>query len=122
MRVTRTVTELTGTNESPIGGNFIIDTGRSFVSQNVVSGVSILTNKSTNLSSLVTTVTATRLDANVAFKPGDFYSVTLSSAWTVQNSDGPIVDIECKRCGFSYPSWELTGGLCEWCVDNTNPR
>ena len=35
------------------------------------------------------------------------------------NSDGPIIEIQCNLCGFSYPSSELTEGLCRWCVDKS---
>lgn len=122
MRVTREVSDLTGFNESPIAGQFITSSERDFVNRHVVAGVSVLYNKTTGLSAVVSNVTATRIDATgLDFKPGDLFLVTLSTDWLVQNSDGPVVDVECKRCGWSYPSDELVNGRCKTCVDDIRP-
>jgi hypothetical protein len=118
MKHTTTVSELVGTNESPISGNFIVSSNREFITRKVVVGVSILTNKTKDLSGLVSAVTQTRIDApGVNFNPGNFFSVTLESPWTIQNSDGPVIEVECNRCGFSYSSKELIRGLCKTCID-----
>ena len=118
MKHTVTTSELSGTNESPVGGNFIVSSNREFVTRRVVVGISILTNKSNGLSGLVSATTQTRIDApDVHFKPGDFFSVTLETPWTIQNDDGPLVEVECNRCGFSYPIKKLTNGLCSTCID-----
>jgi hypothetical protein len=118
MRTTRTVSLLEGTNESPLAGDFVISSERDFIVRGVVVGVSTLYNKSSGVSGLVTAVASNRIDAiGVSFKPGDFFQVSLSSSWIVQTDDGPVVDVECNRCGFSYPNKELTGGLCKVCQD-----
>ena len=120
MKHTTTTSELTGTNESPIGGNFIIATNREFVTRKVVVGISTLYNKSKGLSGLVSAVTETRIDApGVNFSPGDFFAVSLDTPWTLQTDDGPVIEVECNRCGFSYPSKELTRGLCSTCIDRS---
>ncbi len=122
MKHTTTVSNLDGVNESPIGGDFITSTNRDFVTRRVVVGVSVLSNKSNGRSGIVSVVTATRIDApDTRFKPGDFFSVTLSTPWTLQTSDGPVIEVECNQCGFSYPSKELTLGLCKVCIDQPKP-
>ena len=122
MRVTRMVSDLSGVNESPIGGDFIIDEGRSFVSQNVVTGISILYNQSKGLNAIVTNVTETRIDATgTNFSPGDFYIVSLATDWLVQNSDGPIYEVQCRVCGFSYPEKDMLNEVCKWCQDSPPP-
>jgi len=118
MKHTITTSELTGTNESSVGGNFMVSSNRDFITRRVVVGISTLTNKTKGLSGLVSVVTATRIDApGVDFSPGDFFSVTLESPWTLQTDDGPVIEVECDRCGFSYPSKELSLGLCKTCID-----
>lgn len=118
MRTTRTVSLLEGMNESPLAGDFIISSERDFVVRGVVVGVSTLYNSSTGVSGLVTTAASNRVDATgVSFKPGDFFQVSLASPWTVGTDDGPVIDVECNRCGFSYPAKELTKGLCKVCQD-----
>ncbi len=122
MKHTTTVSVLDGMNESPVGGDFIVSSNRDFVTRRVIVGISVLTNKSNGKSGTVTVATATRVDASgTNFKPGDFFSVTLASPWTVQTVDGPVVEVECNRCGFSYPSKELTLGLCKVCQDQSKP-
>jgi len=118
MKRTWTITQLSGYNRAQSNGDFIEDANREFVTKGVVIGVSILYNKATNVSGLVTNVTENRIDAvGVLFKRGDPYVVTLNLPWTMQNSDGPLIEVECKRCGFSYPSKELNNGLCKVCID-----
>ena len=119
MKVTRTVSELYGHNESPTTGQFIKSSNRNFITKGVVVGVSTLYNQSYGLSGLVTTVTASRIDAlGVPFNPGDLWKVSLDTAWTVANEDGiPLVEIQCKRCGWSYSKDQLTNGRCVTCQD-----
>jgi hypothetical protein len=118
MKYTITTSELSGTNESPIGGNFVVSSNRDFITRRVVVGISTLTNKTKGLSGLVSAVAVTRIDApGVNFSPGDFFSVTLESPWTIQTDDGSVIEVECNRCGFSYPSRELSLGLCKTCID-----
>jgi hypothetical protein len=118
MKYTITASELFGTNESPVGGNFIVSSNRDFTTRRVVVGISILTNKTKGLSGLVSVVTTNRIDApEVNFSPGDFFSVTLESPWTIQTDDGPVLEVECNRCGFSYPVKSLSMGLCKVCID-----
>ena len=120
MKHTWTIDQLSGYNRSQSNGDFIEDTNREFTTKGVVIGVSILYNKATNASGLVTDRTEDRVDATgVSFTRGDPYVVTLSTAWTIQNSDGPLIEVECNRCGFSYPSKDLTRGLCKVCVDKS---
>jgi len=117
MERTTTITELSGHNESPIGGNFITSSNRDFVNRHVVAGSSELYNMSTGESGTVSAVTSSRIDAPVYFKPGDFFRVTLDSDWILQNDDGPVITVECNQCGFSYPRKELVNGLCKTCID-----
>ncbi len=122
MKHTTTVNNLDGMNESPVGGDFIVSSNRDFVTRRVIAGISVLTNESNGKCGIVTMATATRVDAvGINFKPGDFFSVTLASPWTVQTVDGPVIEVECNRCGFSYPSKELTLGLCKICIDKSKP-
>ena len=122
MRTTRTTSLLEGINEAPVSGNYIISANRDFVTRGVVVGVSTLYNKTTDTSALVTTVTATQINAlGMVFKPGDFFQVSLAAPWMVQTDDGLVVDVECNRCGFSYPDKELIRGLCVTCRDKPKP-
>ena len=114
------ITELTGFNQSPTSGDFILDGGNKFIRSGVVIGVSILYNMETGISSLVTDVTEETITATgVPFKQGQPYIVTLSVPWTITDPDEniPITDIECKRCGFSFPSNKLIEGVCRDCYD-----
>jgi hypothetical protein len=118
MKHTWTISELTGLNKALSLGEYIEDEERYFTTKGVVTGVSLLTNVDTGISSLVTSATETKVGAvGVTFQPGDFYIVTLASDYTMQNSDGPLIEIECSLCGFSYPSKELTNGRCKVCID-----
>lgn len=120
MKHTWTIDQLSGYNRAQSNGDFIEDANREFVTKGVVVGVSTLYNKETNASGLVTDVTEDRIDATgVGFKRGDPYVVSLNADWTMQNSDGPLIEVECNRCGFSYPSKELTRGLCCVCIDKS---
>lgn len=121
MKHIRTVTILSGVNESPISGEFILSSNRDFVNRGVVVGISELYNKSTGLNATVTTVTSSRIDAlGLSFKPGDFFEVSLSVAWTVQNDDGPVVEVECSICGYSFPRKELDSKWhCKDCRDKS---
>ena len=119
MRVTRTVSELTGINEAPLAGDYIKSSNRDFITRGVVVGVSTLYNQTNGLSALVSAVTASRIDAmGTKFLPGDLWKVSLSTPWTVQDDSGvPLTEIQCKRCGFSYSAKTLVGGRCPTCVD-----
>ena len=119
MRVTRTVSELTGINEAPIGGDYIQSSNRDFITRGVVIGVSTLYNQTNGLSALVSAVTSSRIDAlGTGFYPGNLWKVSLATPWTVQDDSGiPLTEIQCKRCGFSYPVKTLVGGKCPTCVD-----
>jgi hypothetical protein len=118
MKHTWTIDQLSGYNRSQTNGEFIEDANREFSTKGVVVGVSTLYNKETDASGLVTTVTADRIDAlGVRFKRGDLYVVTLAADWTMQNDDGPLVEVECNMCGFSYSMKELTRGRCKVCID-----
>ena len=121
MKYTTTVSELSGTNESPVGGDFIISSNRDFINRRVVVGVSTLYNKTKGLSALVSNIAVTRIDAvGTNFSPGDFFLVSLAVPWTVQTDDGPVIEVECNRCGWSYPQKELVNGLCKTCIDKSN--
>ncbi len=114
------VTELTGFNQSPTPGDFILDSGNKFIRAGVIASVSTLYNMETGISGLVTGVTEEVVTATgVSFKQGQPYVVTLSAAWTITDPDEniPITDIECKRCGFSFPSNKLIEGVCRDCYD-----
>lgn len=120
MKHTWTIDQISGYNRAQSNGDFIEDTNREFATRGVVVGVSILYNKETNVSGLVTDVTDDRVDATgVSFKRGDPYVVTLNADWTMANTDGPLIEVECNRCGFSYPSKELTRRLCKVCIDKS---
>ena len=117
MKHTTTTSILSGTNESPIVGQFIVGVGRDFIVRGVVTGVSVLTNKTTRKSGLVTGVAAAQVNASVTFNPGDFFEVTLAAPWIMQTADGPVIEVECKRCGWSFPNRALVNGLCKVCID-----
>lgn len=118
MRHTWTVSELSGLNRAQAAGDYIEDFERDFVTRGVVVGSSTLYNKSKGLSALVTGVTSTRVTATgTNFVPGEMYVVSLDTAWTVQTPDGPLIEVECNICGFSYPAKELTKGRCKVCID-----
>lgn len=118
------VNELTGMNGSPVAGEFITEDGAKFIRAGV-NNTCTLYNKTANKSALVTTVTETRIDATgLFFNPGDAYLVTLPAAWTLTDPEDniPVVDIECKRCGFSFPKNKLVDGVCQVCYDPPRPR
>ena len=117
MRTTHTITELDGAHHGAASLT-LNDPGQAFVVTGVVVGQSVLTNVDTGFSGVVSAVTETTVQSTVLFKPGDLYIVTLPVPWIVQNSDGPIYDVECKRCGFSFPTDELTDGWCQVCYDD----
>lgn len=115
MKTIRTITEVSGFNDSPVAGEFITSGDRDFVAMGVTVA-STLTNAMTGLTATVTAVSGNRIDATgLWFNPGDFFYVDCS--WVVQNTDGPTVDVECKRCGWSYPAKDLVGNLCKTCID-----
>lgn len=125
MKTYFSIDELTGMNGSPVSGEFIIEEGAKFVRAGVSVGVSVLYNKDTGTSGLVTSVAEARIDATgVLFKQGQPYLVTLPTAWTLTDpvDNIPSVDIECKRCGFSFPNTKLTDGYCQVCYDPPSPR
>lgn len=125
MKTYFSVNELTGMNGSPVAGEFITEPSAKFVRAGVTVGSSVLYNKETDKSATVTNVTETRIDATgVSFKPGQSYLVTLPSAWTLTDpaDNAPVVDIECKVCGFSFPQNKLTEGKCQVCYDPPSPR
>lgn len=118
MKHTWTVSELTGINQAIEAGEYIEDDNREFTTRGVVVGVSTLYNVDTGLSALVTDATTTKVSATgVPFECGALYKVTLNAPWTIQNSDGPLIEVECKICGFSYPNKELVRGRCKDCID-----
>lgn len=118
MRHTWTISTIDGTNETPTVGEYITSTSGDFINRGVVIGVSVLTNKTTGAYGTVSARTATTVTATgISFDPGDFYSVTLPTPWTVQNEFGPLIEIECNICGFSYPVKELVKGRCKDCID-----
>jgi len=120
MKHTWTISNIDGTNETPIVGDYITSTSGDFINRGVVIGVSVLTNKTTGVYATVTARTATTVTATgVAFNSGDFYSVTLPNPWTVSNEFGPLIEVECNICGFSYPSKDLVKGRCKDCIDKT---
>jgi hypothetical protein len=121
MKHTVEVTELTGLNESPVSGDYVISLSRDFTTRNVTPGVSVLYNASTGLHGTVSGVTSTTIAVSgLKCNPGDFYYVTLSAPWTIQNDDLPIIEVECNLCGWSYPSKELVRGRCKVCIDKSN--
>ena len=139
MKHTTTTLVLSGTNESPIAGLFVVGSTRDFVTRGVVAGVSMLYNRTTGAYGSVATVTPTTIQAVSVdspdwfegegwfvggwfgnflwFSPGDFFEVTLASPWTLQTADGPVIEVECNRCGWSYPNRVLVNGLCKTCID-----
>ncbi len=138
MGITRTVSVLQGFNHTPYLGKLIKDPNQDFVRRGVVAGVSVVRRVKDNVHAVVTTVTPDTIETagdwfadewfelprghwfsatGIEFEYGDFYEVTLVAPWVVQNSDSPILDVECRRCGFSYPKKELQNGLCEECID-----
>jgi hypothetical protein len=120
MKVYFQITELTGFNQSPISGDFILDSGSLFIRAGVIVGIPILYNMETGISGLVTNLTKETITAtSVPFKQGQPYIVTLSTPWTITDPDEniPITDIECKWCGFSFPSNKLIEGVCRDCYD-----
>ena len=128
MKHTVEVTDISGFNESPVSGNYIIVTSRlSLVSPYLVVGISTLTNSSKTLSGLVSAVTdlgdgRTQISApGVNFAPGEFFLLTLATAWTIQNDDLPLIEVECNVCGWSYPQKELVNGKCKVCLDAPRP-
>jgi hypothetical protein len=121
MKRTVEVTELSGFNESPVAGEYIISLSRDYTTRHVIAGVSVLSNHTTGLSAAVTGVTATMLSVpGLKCNPGDFYVVSLATPWTIQNDDLPIIEVECNLCGWSYPKKELVGGRCKVCIDKPN--
>lgn len=118
MRTTWTISELSGINRAVASGDYVEDYERYFTTKGVAAGTCTLYNKSNGTSAVVSAATATRVTAaGIVFYPGDFYVVTLPTAYMMQNSDGPLIEVECNRCGFSYPAKELVKGLCEVCID-----
>ena len=118
MKVIRTVSELFGVNEAPLRGDYIQSSNRDFITRGVIVGVSTLYNQTNGLSALVSAVTASRIDAlGTDFYPGDLWKVSLPTPWTVQEDGRSLVEIQCKRCGWSYPAKTLVGGRCPTCVD-----
>ena len=117
MKHTVEVSELSGHNESPVAGNYIVSSNRDFTNRFVTVGSSVLYNETLGTSATVTAVTATQIDAATVFYPGDMWRVTLSANWTLQNSDMPVIEVECNICGFSYPQKDMLRGICKTCQD-----
>jgi hypothetical protein len=122
MKHTVSVSDLSGFNESPLSGDFIVSSNRDFVTRRVVVGISILYNQTKKLFGIVSAVTPSRIDApGTKFNSGDMFLVTLATPWVIQNSDGPVIEVECNVCGYSYPTKELSMGRCKWCIDQPKP-
>jgi len=124
VRHTWTVDELSGINKAPTRGTTVYAPEGNFVARGVVVGISMLYNMSTGQYGLVTAVTPTTLQAThggwyIDFSPGDFWRVLLAAPWVVQNEDGPLIEIECNICGFSYPRKGLVKGRCSRCIDTS---
>lgn len=107
---------LTGFNTATSGGYCFTDRDRAFATQKAWPGIEIY-NMTTGTKGMILEVSGDQLCTTIWFNPGDFYTIWLREAWILANSDGPIIEIDCRRCGFSYPRKELVRGLCKWCRD-----
>ncbi len=117
MRRTWTIDELVGFHDAPTKLTYLSCSTGAFVTRGVTIGSSLLTNKTTMLGGLVTNLTETTILAGVSFSSGDLFLVTLPTPYTMEDEFGPLIEIECRVCGFSFPSKELIKGRCKDCVD-----
>jgi hypothetical protein len=117
MKHTIEIFDLSGLNESPVSGDFIISSNRDFVTRGVTTA-SIITNGKSGISGTVSAVTASKITSTgMMFNPGDPFHVTLAVGWILQNADVPVIEVECNVCGFCYPQKQLTKGRCKTCID-----
>jgi hypothetical protein len=77
----------------------------------------VIKNESNGITGAVTAVNAASVEVDVSFAPGEFYTITLPTAWQAQNDDGLVIDVECRVCGFSFPATELVDDTCSVCLD-----
>lgn len=77
-----------------------------------------VSNETTGVSGTVTDVSEPYVTTDVLFNPGDFFYIQFTEARYAQTVDGVVTDIECKRCGFSFPRQKLQDGLCPACWDS----
>ena len=119
MKHTWTIDELSGINRAQAAGDYIEDYERYFATKGVVAdGTCTLYNVTKGIDAIVIAVTETKVTGGgTRFSPGDFYRVTLTTDYVMQNSDGALIEVECSLCGFSYPSKELVRGKCKVCID-----
>lgn len=142
MKHTTTVYELQGMHDGPNASAYLISSTGDFITRGVLGShtfgcgnlygdghvyaeataesvsPSILYNMTKGISGFVQAITSTTILAeNVPFSPGDFFIVTLPLGWTRQTVDGPVIEVECNVCGFSYPSKLLSRGKCKVCQD-----
>lgn len=117
MRVVRSIEELEGINHNHIPGITLVDTNARFVTKGV-DNTCTLYNETTQESATVTAVTEDTIEAGtLQWQVGDLYRVSLKAPYTVRTNIGPVIDVECKRCGFSCESNELIKGYCQDCYD-----
>jgi hypothetical protein len=118
MKHTWTISELSGINRAQAAGDYIEDYERDFLTKGVVAVTDTLYNDTTGTSGAVSAVTDDKVTAaGMAFKPGDFYRVSITATYVMQNSDGPLIEVECNICGWSYPAKDLVRGRCKVCID-----
>ena len=74
-------------------------------------------NTSKGITGTVLNIGTGSVATDVLFDIGDFYVITLPTAQNLQTDDGPVIDVECKICGFSFPGTELIDDRCKICHD-----
>src|SRR5574343_466151 len=120
MRHVVLVGKFAGFNNSPSGGYFLIVRDRPLGDDNIWPGLTIH-NNSTGVSGIILRIVDETVYTTVWINPGEFYTICLSKPWTLANSDGPVIEIDCRLCGWSYPREQLVNGLCWTCQDDEKP-
>jgi hypothetical protein len=116
VRTTHSLTFISGCFNGPIAGTEVpLALDPAFVGMTIGT---VIQNKSKETTGALTAINAASVTADISFSPGDFYEITLGTPWVLQTTDGIVVDVECKQCGFCFPPSELIEGVCRVCFDD----
>ena len=122
MRQQHTLEYISGIQESPTGGT-TLRSSWNFTTVGAQAG-DVIQNKTQGTAGTIQSVTdANNLVANITFRPGDLFEITLSTAWSAASNIGPTYELVCKVCGFACTTEELDShdGKCKECYDPPHP-
>jgi hypothetical protein len=118
MRQQHTLEILSGPHEGSTAGVNLVSSW-DFTTAGVQVGDAVINHTLGTSGTVQSLVNDNTLETDINFQPGDFFEVTLSTAWSVASNLGPVYELICKMCGKSCKSEELDSydGRCKKCYD-----